>query len=86
MSIEYRTQWKEGDKVVAFNAREWKEAGYDQPEGNGRFFQTAEILDLHITTKSSWGPGGEEIATLKWPDGRVSAGHFTEYFKPEGES
>lgn len=72
-----------GDKVVAFNAREWEEAGFDQPEGNDRFRQIAEILDLSITKVSEFGPGGEEIAILKWPDGRVSAGHFTDMFEGE---
>lgn len=69
-----------GDKVVAFNAREWEQAVYDQPEGNDQFFQEAEILKISLTKKSQWGPGGEEVATLKWPDGRISNGHFTSGF------
>lgn len=67
-----------GDTVIAFNAREWEEAGYDQPEGNDRFFQKAEILDLSFTKKYH-----ERIATLKWPDGRISFGHFVDMVKGE---
>ena len=76
---------KVGDKVIAFNAREWEEAGFDQPEGNAQFFQETEVLEVYLTVKSDFGPGGEEVAVLRWPDGRTSAGHFTENFN-KGES
>lgn len=74
-------EYQEGDRVTAFNAREWEEAGYDQPDGNAQFFQVAEILDISVTKRSAFGPGGEEIATLRWPDGRISCGHFINLFR-----
>lgn len=73
--------YQQGDRVIAFNAREWREAGGDQPDDNAQFFQVAEILDISVTKRSASGLGGEKIATLKWPDGRTSSGHFVDGFK-----
>jgi len=62
--------------MLVFNYREWHEAGHDQPEGNGRFWQPARILEE--ITGSGLLPDGsrERIATVEWPDGRRSAGHY----------
>ena len=65
-----------GRTMLVFNASEWVKAGYDQPEGNDRFWQPARIVDVIR------GPGllpdgtRELLAPVEWPDGRKSAGHF----------
>lgn len=53
-----------------FDYREWETAGYDQPEGNDRFWHPAEILSVR-------GHGSDRVASIRFEhDGRVSGGHF----------
>lgn len=75
-----------GRTMLVFNAREWVEAGYDQPEGNDRFWQPARIIEE--INGSGLRPDGsrERLATVEWPDGRRSAGHYVHMMEevPDG--
>jgi hypothetical protein len=60
---------------MVFDSVEWEKAGYDRPEGNDRFYHSAEILEVS-------GFGIEQVATIKFEhDGRISRGHFTSAMK-----
>lgn len=61
-----------GRTMIVFDPREWEQAGYDQPEGNGRFYHRATILSVSRTDGYR-----ELIATIRFHhDGRISKGHF----------
>lgn len=61
--------------MIGFNAREWNDAGGDQPDGNAKFFQEATVLDVYYAEPSEYGSGGW-LASLRWHDRRTSRGHF----------
>lgn len=63
--------------MLVFDSSEWVAAGYDQPDGNERFWRPARILET--INGSGLLPDGsrEQIATVEWlHNGRRSAGHF----------
>jgi hypothetical protein len=62
-------------EVIVFDAKLWREAGYDQPDDNAQFFKAATVLSLDGR------PGPDQMATVRFHhDGRVSAGHFVNCF------
>jgi hypothetical protein len=69
---------KIGDKMIVFNAHEWQLSGYDQPDGNAQFFQLAEILEIGPERAANGERFRDQIATVRFPSGLVSRGHFVE--------
>jgi hypothetical protein len=66
-----------------FDAKQWREAGGDQPDGNEQFWHNALILAKHMERPEAPGPRREELATVLFlHDGRVSHGHFTSMMRP----
>lgn len=59
------------DERICFNNTEWREAGFDQPDGNFQFFHPVLVL-------STKGTGQDETAEVLWlHSGKISNGHFT---------
>jgi hypothetical protein len=64
------------EERIVFDANEWRNAGYDQPGGNERFWHHALILETHAERAGS-GAHREKLATLLFlHDGRESRGHL----------
>lgn len=80
MSVVYRRAVATLEERIAFDAVEWRAAGYDQPDGNFRFWHHALICCTY-TAKS-----GREVADLLWlHNGVVTHGHFVDRLdKPGG--
>lgn len=53
---------------LVFNSKKW--GGRDQGD-NSQFWENATILDQYQTEIN-----GEWLATVEWPDGSVTTGHF----------
>lgn len=67
-----------------FDSDEWRKAGYDQPEGNGRFWHNALILETHLE-RAGVGIRREELATVLFlHNGRQSTGRIVSIMRPAG--
>jgi hypothetical protein len=69
-----QTAYVAGDTVMVFDAREWD--GRDVGD-NSQFWKPCRLLRVyqkHIFH-------GEQLATVRWPDGRVSDGHIVSAFR-----
>jgi hypothetical protein len=69
-----------------FDAREWKSAGHDQPDGNLQFWHPALILARHTHEGHYRDREEQESADVLWlHDGTVSHGHLTYMMGEPGE-
>jgi hypothetical protein len=60
---------------IVFDPREWERTGYDQPDGNARFWHEATILRTYL--ERPWGGRRELLADVRFShDGRESRGHI----------
>jgi hypothetical protein len=70
--VPNREMESDHSRRLVFDAKAWREAGYDQPDGNEQFWKPATIIS---TSRSDH---DEEVATVRFDhDGRLSRGHFT---------
>ena len=57
-----------GDMALVFDAEAWNAAGGDQGD-NEQFWHPCTLR--HVYRK-----GAERVASVEWPDGRVTTGHI----------
>jgi len=70
---------------MVFDSREWERAGYDQPEGNARFWHRATILRTYL--EKPWGGKRELLADVQFShDGRESRGHIVSMMRDVSEA
>lgn len=76
-----------GDTMIVFNSHDWKANGYDDAATkNSQFFQEAEILWVEPLPCNCSTCRREQVATVRFPDGRESRGHFTSMMTRPEES
>lgn len=64
------------EERICFNGKEWRNAGFDQPDGNLQFFHHVLLLNRRVEYDGRHAKG-EEVADVLWlHDGSISRGHF----------